>query len=385
MVCRAEEAASGAQAAAGTFASHASNAAQGKPQAGDTLWQKTKDTLSGQTHRSTAADLGSSTGQYMNAAANTAGEYANEAKSAAGEFAHHAAASAKGESAGPGVLQKIKDTLTGSGAPSHEYAAKAGATTGQYAGIKGQLAKQYASDQYDNAKAAANTFSQHAVEHAQGSPSIWSKVKSTLTGTTPAANAGAVAGQYAHSAADSASQAAQDAKVRASAAAGSAADYARDSAYSAKDAAGTFAQHASDRAQGKPQGVFDKLRNLVTGESSHPATAGDTAGQYARGVADAAGQQISSAKEKLGSASSDASQYASNTAGDLKHQAGQFVDHASATAQGKQPGVWDKLKNTVTGHANDGANAGDAAGQYVNSAGQYAQVSLVADLPVHCL
>ena len=118
------------------------------------------------------------------------------------------------------------------------------------------------------------------------------------------------------------------------------------------------------------------MRNIVTGDS-HPATAGDAAGDYARGLADAAGQQLSSAKERLGSASSDASQYASNTAGDLKHQAGQFVDHASATAQGKQPGVWDKLKNSVTGHGNDGANAGDAAGQYVNAAGQYAQASLL--------
>lgn len=330
--------------------------------------------MTGQQHRGAAADLGASTGQYINAAAHKAGEYASEAKSAAGEFTQHASASAKGESAGPSVLQKIKDTLTGSSAPSHEYAAQAGAVTGQYAGEKGQQAKQYASEQYDNAKAAASAFSQHAVEHAQGSPSIWSKLKSTLTGTTPAANAGASAGQYARGAADSASLAAQDAKSKAYAAAGNAADYARDSAYNAKDSAGTFAQHASDRAQGKPQGVFDKLRNLVTWESSHPATAGDTAGEYARGVADAAGQQISSAKEKLGSASSDASQYASGAAGDLKHQAGQFADHASAAAQGKQPGVWDKLKNTVTGHANDGANAGDSAGQYVHDAGQYAQV-----------
>ena len=381
LVCRAQEAASGAQGTAGKFASHASNAAQGKPQAGDTLWQKTKDTLTGQQHRGAAADLGTTTGQYINAAANKASDYANEAKSAAGEFAHHASASAKGESAGPGVLQKIKDTLTGSSAPSHEYAAQAGAATGQYAGATGQQAKQYASEQYANAKAAASAFSEHAVEYAQGSPSIWSKVKSTLTGTTTAASAGATAGQYARSAADSASEAAQNAKVKASAAAGSAADYARDSAYNTKDAAGTFAQHASDRAQGKPQGVFDKVRNLLTGESSHPAAAGDTAGEYARGVADAAGQHISSAQEKLGSASSDASQYASNTAGDLKHQASQFVDHASAAAQGKQPGVWDKLKNTVTGHANDGANAGDTAGQYVNSAGQYAQVPCLLPQP----
>lgn len=383
---RAEEIASGAQAAAGTYASHAYNAAQGKPQTGDTLWQKTKDTLTGQTHRSAAADLGATTGDYINAAANQAGVYANEAKSAAGEFAHHATASARGESAGPGVWQKLKDTVTGSSAPSHEYAAKAGAVTGQYAGNKAQQAQQYASESYDSAqqyasetydsaKAAAGVFTRHAAENAQGSPSIWSKVKSTLTGSSSAADAGATAGQYVHSAADSASQAAQDAKYKASAAAGSAADYARDSAYSAKNAAGTFAQHASDRAQGKPQGVFDKLRNLVTGESSHPATAGDTAGEYARGLADSAGQHISSAQEKLGSASRDASQYASNTAGDLKHQAGQFVDHASAAAQGKQPGVWDKLKNTVTGHANDGVNAGDTAGQYVNAAGQYVQVS----------
>lgn len=379
-LCRAEELASGAQAAAGTFASHASNAAQGKPQAGDSIWQKTKDTLTGQQHRGAAADLGSSTGQYINAAAQKAGEYANEAKSAAGEFTHHASASAKGESAGPGVLQKIKDTLTGSSAPSHEYAAQAGAATGQYAGEKGQQAKQYASEQYDNAKAAANAFSQHATEHAQGSPSVWSKLKATLTGNTQAANAGASAGQYARSASDSASQAAQDAKSRAYAAAGSAADYARDSAYNAKDSAGTFAQHASDRAQGKPQGVFDKIRNLVSGESSHPATAGDTAGEYARGVADSAGQQISSAKEKLGAASNDASQYASGAAGDLKHQAGQFADHASAAAQGKQPGVWDKVKNVVTGHANDGANAGDTAGQYVHGAGQYAQVHSIMTL-----
>ena len=376
-MCRAEEYASGAQAAAGTFASHASNAAQGKPQTGDTLWQKTKDTLTGQQHRSAAADLGHTTGEYINAAANKAGDYANEAKSAAGEFAHHASASAQGQSASPGVFQKLKDTLTGSSAPSHEYAARAGAATGQYAGDKAQQAKQYASGTYDSAKASAGVFAQHATEHAQGSPGIWSKVKSTLTGSSPAADAGATTGQYIRSAADSANQAAQDAKYKASAAAGHAADYARDSAYSARDAAGTFAQHASDRAQGKPQGFFDKLRNVVTGDpSSHPATAGDAAGDYARGLADSAGQQLSSAKERLGSASSDASQYASNTAGDLKHQAGQFVDHASAAAQGKQPGVWDKLKNTVTGHANDGANAGDTAGQYVNAAGQYAQASL---------
>ena len=342
--------------------------------------------MTGQTHRGAAADLGASTGGYINAAANKAGVYANEAKSAAGEFAHHATASAKGESAGPGVFQKLKDTLIGSSAPSHEYAAQAGAVTGQYAADAAHQAKQYASgtvdsaqqyasEFYDSAKGSAGMFSKHAVEHAQGPPSIWSKVKSTLTGSSPAADAGATAGQYVRSAADSASQTAQDAKYRASAAAGSAADYARDSVYSAQGAAGTFAQHASDRAQGKPQGVYDKIRNFVTGESSHPATAGDTAGEYARGLADAAGQQLSSAKEKLGSASSDASQYASNTAGDLKHQAGQFVDHASAAAQGKQPGVWDKVKNTVSGHANDGVNAGDAAGSYVNAAGEYVQVS----------
>ena len=372
--CRAQEVASGAQAAAGTFASHASNAAQGKPQAGDTLWQKTKDTLTGQAHRGAAADLGASTGEYINAATNKAGDYVNEAKSAAGEFAQHATASHKGESAGPGVLQKLKDTLVGSSAPSHEYAAKAGAATGQYTGDKAQQAKQYASETYNSAKTSASVFSQHASEHAQGAPSIWSKIKATLTGTTQAAGAGATVGQYARGAADSASQTAQDAKYKASAAVGSAADSVRGNAYGAKDAAGTFAQHASDRAQGKPQGLFDKVRNLVAGESE-PAAAGDTAGEYVRGVADSAGQHISSAKEKLGSASSDASQAASNTAGDLKHQAGQFVDHASAAAQGKQPGVWDKLKNTVTGHSNDGANAGDTAGQYVNDAGQYVRVS----------
>lgn len=381
---RASAAAADVQAAAGTFANHASNAAQGKSQTGDSLWQKTKDTLTGQQHHGAAADLGDQAGQYINAAAGKLGEYAGEAKSAAGEFGHHASAAAQGKPASPGVLQKIKDTLTGSSAPSHEYAAQAGSAAGQYAAqardITGQYAQdaaqsaqQYASDTYDSAKAHADVFTTHAVQHAKGQPTVWSKLKATLTGTTPAADYGATTGQYIRSAADSASQAAQDAKYRAAAAAGQAADYTRDRAYDAKDAAGEFGQHAYDRAQGKPEGVFDKFRNFVSG-SSHPATAGDTAGKYVRGAADAAGKQASSAQEKIGSASSDASSYASSTLDDIKVQAAQAASHFADSAQGKQPSTWDKVKNTVTGHSNAGANAGETAGEYVASAGQYVKV-----------
>lgn len=374
------------QAAAGTFASHAANSAQGKSQTGDSLWQKTKDTLTGQQHHSAAADLGNTAGQYINAAAGKVGEYTGEAKSAAGEFGQHASAAAQGKPASPGVFEKIKDTLIGSSAPSHEYAAKAGAVTGQYAAQArdatgqyaqdaAQSAQQYASDTYDSAKGHADIFTTHAYQHAKGQPTLWSKLKATLTGTTPAADYGATAGQYIHSAADSASQSAQDAKYRAAAAAGQTADYARDRAYDAKDAAGQFGQHAYDRAQGKPTGFFDKLRNLVSG-SSHPATAGDTAGQYVRGVADAAGKQASSAKEKIGATSNDASNYAGSTLDEIKLQAAQAANHFADTAQGKQPSTWDKVKNTVTGHSNTGANAGETAGEYVASAGQYVKVCL---------
>lgn len=399
MSCRASAVAADAQAAAGTFASHAANAAQGNSQTGDSLWQKTKDTLTGQQHHGAAADLGNTAGQYVNAAAGKLSEYAGEAKSAAGEFGQHASAAAQGKPASPGVIQKIKDTLTGSSAPSHEYAAKAGSATGQYAAqardVTGQYAQdaaqsaqQYASDTYNSAKAHADVFTTHAVQHAKGQPILWSKIKATLTGATPAADYGATTGQYIHSAADSASQSAQDAKYRAAAAAGQAADYARDRAFDAKDAAGQFGQHAYDRAQGKPEGVFDKLRNFVSG-SSHPATAGDTAGEYVRGVADSAGKQASSAKQKIGSSADAASQYASGTLDEIKLQAGQAATHFADSAQGKQPSTWDKVKNTVTGHPNHGADAGETAGEYVASAGQYVQVflSLVFSLsvPFTCL
>ena len=394
--CRASAVAADAQAAAGTFASHAATAAQGNSQTGDTIWQKTKDTLTGQQHRGAAADLGHQTGQHINAAAGKVNEYASsyasEAKSAASEFGQHASAAAQGKPANPGIFEKIKDTLTGSSAPSHEYAAKAGAVTGQYAkqareasGSYAQdaahSAQQYASDAYDSAKASASDAydtaraSADVFTDAKGQPSVWSKLKATLTGTTPAADYGATTGQYIRSAAEQASQSAQDAKYRAAAAAGGAADYARDSAYDAKDAAATFAQHAYDSAQGKPQGIVNKLRSLVSG-SSHPATAGHQAGEYVRSFADAAGKQASSAKEKIGSTTSDASQQAGSTLDEIKRQAGQAATHFADKAQGKQPSTWDKVKNTVTGHSNDGANAGETAGEYVASAGQYAQVHL---------
>ena len=80
---------------------------------------------------------------------------------------------------------------------------------------------------------------------------------------------------------------------------------------------------------------------------------------------------VDSATGKARNAAGDA--YAA--AKDAANSGGQFVNHASAAAQGKQPGVWDKVKNTVTGHSNDGVNAGDAAGAYVNAAGEYVQVS----------
>lgn len=364
--------------------------------------------MTGQQHRGAAADLGHQTGQYINAAAGKVNEYASsyasEAKSAASEFGQHASAAAQGKPANPGIFERIKDTLTGSSAPSHEYAAKAGAVTGQYAkqareasGSYAQgaahSAQQYASDAYDSAKASASdaydtartsadVFTDSAYQHAKGQPSVWSKIKATLTGTTSAADYGATTGQYIRNAADQATQSAQDAKIRAAAAAGGAADYARDSAYDAKDAAATFAQHAYGSAQGKPQGVVDKLRSLVSG-SSHPATAGHQAGEYVRSFTDAAGKQASSAKAKIGSTTSDASQQAGSTLDEIKRQAGQAATHFADSAQGKQPSTWDKVKNTVTGHSSDGAKAGEAAGEYVASAGQYAQVYMSSCCTVH--
>ena len=83
------------------------------------------------------------------------------------------------------------------------------------------------------------------------------------------------------------------------------------------------------------------------------------------------------ANDQAGSAAGDAAQYAKDSVNSAKDAAGQFAGHASNTAQGKQGGIWDKVKNVVTGHSNDAANAGETAGEYVNSArntaGQYAQ------------
>lgn len=170
----------------------------------------------------------------------------------------------------------------------------------------------------------------------------------------------------------SAKDAATTGKYKAQQAAGDASQYASDSASSAKDSANQFAGHATNK-----QGIFDKVRNAVTGRSNDAAAAGDQANYYARTGVDSAAQYAARANDKAGSATGDAAQYAKDSINSAKDAAGQFAGHAGNTAQGKQGGIWDKVKNVVTGHSNDAANAGETAGEYVNSArntaGQYAQ------------
>lgn len=196
----------------------------------------------------------------------------------------------------------------------------------------------------------------------------------SVTGKGKAAAGDAYAS--AKGAVNSGSQYAQDAaatgKYKAQQAADGASQYVSDSASSAKDSAGQFAGHATNK-----QGFFDKVKNVVTGQSNDAAAAGDQANYYARTGVDSAAQYAARANDKAGSAAGDAAQYVKDSAKQGKDAAGQFAGHASNTAQGKQGGIWDKVKNVVTGHSNDAANAGETAGEYVNSAsntaGQYAQ------------
>lgn len=196
----------------------------------------------------------------------------------------------------------------------------------------------------------------------------------SVTGKGKAAAGGAYASakDTVHSGAQYAQDAATTGKNKAQQAAGSASQYASDSANSAKDSANQFAGHATNK-----QGIFDKVKNAVTGQSNDAAAAGDQANYYARTGVDSAAQYAARANDKAGSAAGNAAQYAKDSVNQGKDAAGQFAKHASNTAQGKQGGIWNKVKNVVTGQSNDAANAGETAGEYVNSArntaGQYAQ------------
>ena len=194
----------------------------------------------------------------------------------------------------------------------------------------------------------------------------------TGKGKVAAGDAYAAAKDSLNSGAKYAQDAATTGKSKAQQAAGDASQYASDSANSAKGSANQFADHASGK-----QGFFDKVKNAVTGQSNDAAAAGDQANYYARTGTDSAAQYAARANDKAGSAAGDAAQYAKDSVNQAKDAAGQFVGHASNTAQGKQGGIWDKVKNVVTGQSNDAANAGERAGEYVdsarNSAGQYAQ------------
>ena len=190
----------------------------------------------------------------------------------------------------------------------------------------------------------------------------------TGKGKNVAGDAYAAAKDSVNSGAKYAQDAATTGKYKAQQAAGGASQYAADSANSAKDSANNFAGHASGK-----QGFFDKVKNAVTGQSNDAAAAGDQANYYARTGSDSAAQYAARANDKAGSAAGDAAQYAKDSVNQAKDAAGQFVGHASNTAQGKQGGIWDKVKNVVAGQSNDAANAGETAGEYVNSAGQSAQ------------
>lgn len=194
----------------------------------------------------------------------------------------------------------------------------------------------------------------------------------TGKGKAAAGDAYASAKDTVNSGAQYAQDAATTGKYKAQQAAGDASQYASDSANSAKDSANQFAGHASGK-----QGVFDKVKNAMTGKPNDAAAAGDQANYYARTGVDSAAQYAARANDQAGSAAGDAAQYAKDSVNSAKDAAGQFAGHASNTAQGKQGGIWDKVKNVVTGHSNDAANAGETAGEYVNSArntaGQYAQ------------
>ena len=214
----------------------------------------------------------------------------------------------------------------------------------------------------------------------------------SVTGKTKAAagDAYASAKDTANSGAQYAQDTATTGKYKAQQTAGDASQYAADSANSVKDSANQFAGHATNK-----QGIFDKVKNVVTGKSNDAAAAGDQANYYARTGVDSAAQYAARANDKAGSAAGNAAQYAKDSvnqgkdaAGNAaqyakdsvtqgKDAAGQFADHASNTAQGKQGGIWNKIKNVATGHSNDAVNAGETAGEYVSSAGstagQYAQ------------
>ena len=71
-------------------------------------------------------------------------------------------------------------------------------------------------------------------------------------------------------------------------AAGKAKDTAADYAGSAADEARQFAGHATDKAQGKPTGVWDSIKNTITGQKGNGAAAGDVVGDTVHDTVQAA-------------------------------------------------------------------------------------------------
>ena len=209
----------------------------------------------------------------------------------------------KGKNAASDAYDAAKDTLN-SGA---QYAQDA-ATTGKY---KAQQAagdaSQYASDTANSAQDSASQFAGHAT----GKQGFFDKVKNKVTGqSNDAAAAGDQANYYARTGSDSAAQYAAAANDKAGSAAGDAAQYAKDSVNQANDAAGQFVGHASNTAQGKQGGIWDKVKNAVSGHSNDAANSGEAVGNAAYNAKNSVGQTAQDAKAAADQASGKASAYA---------------------------------------------------------------------------
>ena len=147
--------------------------------------------------------------------------------------------------------------------------------------------------------------------HATGKQGFFDKVKNKVTGqSNDAAAAGEQANYYARTGSDSAAQYAAAANDKAGSAAGDAAQYAKDSVNQAKDAAGQFVGHASNTAQGKQGGIWDKVKNAVSGHSNDAVNSGEAVGNAAYNAKNSVGQTAQDAKAAADQASGKASAYA---------------------------------------------------------------------------
>ena len=269
--------------------------------------------------RAAASEAAAKAQEYAEKAAEATRQQAGQAADLGGEFAQHAVRAARGQPAGAGIWQSLKDKVRGT--PAQGQAQDAGAAAGQFAHDTAATAGRYASDAAgyastkgkQGASAAGDYLSEfgaHASNTARGQDSVWTKLRAALFGESTAERHGKAAGQYASDASATAGQYASDAAATAKQYARQTADKATqtgsDLAGSAEQQAAEFAQHAQQQAQGGSTGVWASLKTMFGGQPSTAASAGDTAGQYLykgkAAASDAAGQAADKGSDLAASA-----------------------------------------------------------------------------------